>query len=91
MIFLNESVSPQILLENLPSAPIAKNKVLGTATYVINGKDYVVNLLASHDVEFSASKTYFLQVCILVIAIIVLIALLIFLSFKKSDSSELKN
>ena len=89
--FSIDSVSPQILLENLPSAPIAKNKVLGTATYVINGKNYVVNLLASHDVEFSASKTYFLQVCILVIAIIVLIALLIFLSFKKSDSSELKN
>ena len=73
-----DNVSPQITLKDLPSAPVAQGKVLGTATYVIDDKSYVVNLLASHDVHLSTSRTYFLQIILLVIVVIVLILLLFF-------------
>ena len=86
--FEPKSVSPQILLDDFPVAPIAKNKVLGTATYVIDGENYVVDLVASHDVEASTSKTYFLQIILLISAIIILIILLFFLNFKKSNSDK---
>ena len=83
--FLADSVSPQITLYDIPSAPIASGKVLGYATYVVDGSSYSVDLVASHDVDFSASKSYFLQISLLIIVLVVLFFLLFgkFLKRKK--------
>lgn len=80
-----EAISPQITLKDIPSAPIAKNKVLGTATYIINDKSYVVNLIAANDVQLSTSKTYYLQIILLIIVVIILIILLFFWKTDKKD------
>jgi D-alanyl-D-alanine carboxypeptidase (penicillin-binding protein 5/6) len=53
---VTDNYSPQITLKDIPSAPIAKGKVLGTATYIVNDKSYVVNLIASNDVTLSTSR-----------------------------------
>lgn len=80
-----EAISPQITLKDIPSAPIAKNKVLGTATYIINDKSYVVNLIAANDVQLSTSKTYYLQIILLIIVVVILIILLFFWKTDKKD------
>ncbi len=81
-------ISPQITLKDIPSAPIPQNKVLGSATYVIGDKCYVVDLFSANNVELSTSKTYFLQVGLLIVVIIVLILLLFFWNKKKSSSVQ---
>ena len=71
-----DSITPQITLKDLPIAPIAQHKVLGYATYYIDGSSYTVDLIASHDVMVSTSKTYYLQIVLLVFVVITLIFVL---------------
>lgn len=71
-----DNITPQITLQDLPVAPIAQRKVLGYATYYIDGSSYTVDLLASHDVMVSNSKTYYLQVALLVFVVISLFVVL---------------
>lgn len=71
-----DSITPQITLKDLPVAPIAQRKVLGYATYYIDGNQYTVDLIATHDVMVSTSKTYYLQVALLIIVILLLIIVL---------------
>lgn len=85
-----DSISPQILLDNIPSAPIALNKVLGTATYVINDKSYSVDLIASHNVEVSTSRTYFIQIALLVLVVVILFILLFWNKGKKKKENIYK-
>lgn len=77
------NTSPQITLQNLPIAPIAQGKVLGYATYYIDGSPYTVDLLASHNVLVSTSKTYYLQIALLIIVVISLFILLFWNSKEK--------
>ena len=67
---------PKITLINLPLAPIAKNKPLGTATYTIEDKTYSRNLLAETNVEVETSTTYIIQLILLLIVIITLFGVL---------------
>lgn len=71
-----DSITPQITLQDLPIAPIAERKVLGYATYNVDGSSYTVNLIASHDVMVSTSKTYYLQVALLIVVVITLLFVL---------------
>lgn len=91
--FLNVNTNPQIILSNIPSAPIIKDQVLGTAIYTLDDKKYSINLVASHDVEIDTStnvvpKTsppfYLLQLALL---IIVVIFLFVFLFWKKEKKN----
>lgn len=86
---VTDNYSPQITLKDIPSAPIAKDKVLGTATYIVNDKSYVVNLIASNDVTLSTSRTYYLQVCLLVLVVVVLIILLFFWKTDKKIKNDI--
>ncbi len=86
---VTDNYSPQITLKDIPSAPIAKGKVLGTATYIVNDKSYVVNLIASNDVTLSTSRTYYLQVCLLVLVVAVLIILLFFWKTDKKIKNDI--
>ena len=71
-----DSITPQITLQELPVAPIAQRKVLGYATYYIDGTSYTVDLIASHDVMVSTSKSYYLQVGLLIVIVILLFIVL---------------
>ena len=88
---VTDNYSPQITLKDIPSAPIAKGKVLGTATYIVNDKSYVVNLIASNDVTLSTSRTYYLQVCLLVLVVAVLIILLFFWKTDKKIKNDISD
>lgn len=70
--FSATSLSPEIHLKNLISAPIDQGAVLGTATYKIDDVEYTVDLVASHNVKTS-------KILNLIINIFVISAILIFL------------
>lgn len=80
-----DDFSPQITLKDIPSAPIAQGKVLGTATYFVDDKSYVVNLVADNDVQLSTSRTYYLQICLLILVVVVLVILLFFWKTDKKN------
>lgn len=81
----SDSFSPQVTLQDLPVAPIAQGKVLGSATYSVDGVSYTVDLLASHDVMVSTSKTYYIQLALLIVVVIVLFAILFWSSTGKKE------
>ncbi len=83
-----DNITPQITLQDLPVAPIAQRKVLGYATYYIDGSSYTVDLLASHDVMVSTSKTYYLQVALLVVVVIALFVVLFWNNKGKKEKTE---
>ncbi len=82
----SENILPQITLKSLPLAPIAKGKVLGNATYIIDDKNYSANLIAETNVEVSTSKTYFLQILLLITIIIILFAVFFWNAEKKNKN-----
>lgn len=81
----SDGITPQITLKDLPVAPIAQRKVLGYATYYIDGSSYTVDLLASHDVMVSTSKTYYLQVALLIFVVIALFVVLFWNNKEKTE------
>lgn len=83
-----DNLTPQITLKDLPLAPIAERKVLGHATYNIDGISYNVNLIASHNVLVSKSKTYYLQIILLIIVVIILFFILFWNNIRKKEKPE---
>ena len=83
-----DSITPQITLQELPVAPIAQRKVLGYATYYIDGTSYTVDLIASHDVMVSTSKSYYLQVGLLIVVVILLFIVLFWNNKGKKEKTK---
>ena len=81
---------PQITIQNIPLAPIAKNKILGSASYNINEKTYTANLLAESDVQVKTSTSFFIQLLLLILVIIVLFAVF-FWNTKNKNEKENEN
>ena len=73
-----KSITPEIKLNDNIKAPIAKNTIMGTATYTVNGTTYTENLLASHDVEENDTLIYILRAVLISIFVI----LILFIVFK---------
>ncbi len=74
-----DSVSPQITLKNIPSAPISKGELVGTATYTIDEQTYSIDLVAANDVIKKSSYIYL----VMLLAILIIISLLCFRKKKK--------
>ena len=68
---LNDTIEPQITLNEQLQAPIKKDTIVGTATYTIDNIQYTINLKAGNDVK----KSYVLYI-VIAIAIIALILIL---------------
>ena len=83
-----DSITPQITLQELPVAPIAQRKVLGYATYYIDDTPYTVDLIASHDVMVSTSKSYYLQVGLLIVVVILLFIVLFWNNKGKKEKTK---
>jgi len=68
----NENITYSINLNDNLSAPISKDAVLGTITYISEGIEYTENLVASHDVYKS---NFFIFILGLILALILIIIL----------------
>ena len=68
---LNNIIEPEIALNEHLQAPIKKDTIVGTATYIVDNIQYTVNLKAGNDVK----KSYVLYI-VIAIAIIALILIL---------------
>ena len=78
------NTTPTITLKDNISAPIAKNKIIGTATYTIDGEKYTTNLIASHNVEkditiIGIKDNKMIIVLRIMLALVILIIILIFI------------
>ena len=78
------NTTPTITLKDNISAPIAKNKIIGTATYTIDGEKYTTNLIASHNVEkditiIGIKDNKMIIVLRIMLALVILIILLTFI------------
>ena len=76
---LNDTIEPQITLNEQLQAPIKKDTIVGTATYTIDNIQYTINLKAGNDVK----KSYVLYI-VIAIAIIALILIL----FEKPNKNK---
>ena len=79
---------PDIKLNTILFAPIAKNTVLGKAYYNVNGTTYSVNLLASHDVEENDMLIFILISCLASILLIIFFVILFFELKKRKKRKE---
>lgn len=82
----NQTIIPEIELNDNISAPIAQNTILGKATYTIDGQSYTSNLIAEHNVEKDETTITLLRFSILIgffIIIIIIFMILIITIFKK--------
>ncbi len=68
-----DSLSPQITLKNIPSAPVAKGEIVGTATYTIDDQTYSIDLVAANDVIKKSSYIYFIIALLCLFAILLLL------------------
>lgn len=96
LAFLSNSLDltvyePDIKLNDNLSAPIAKNTVLGTVTYSIDGISYSANLVASHDVESSAFLENILKLLFALVILFVVYELMYSSKKKKKKSKKSKN
>ena len=66
-------VTPDIKI-NKYFAPIEKNEVVGTASFNINGEEFVTNLIAGSDVE---SANYIIIVIVIVLIFVILLIIVI--------------
>lgn len=66
------SFSPEIILQENIKAPIDAGTVLGTAKYEIDGINYEINLLASHNVEASKLLNIIIDISFVFIALILI-------------------
>lgn len=79
---------PDIKLNTILFAPIAKNTVLGKAYYNVNGTTYSVNLLASHDVEENDMLIFILISSLASILLIIFFVILFFELKKRKKRKE---
>ena len=86
-IDISQIDSSIVLNENI-TAPIAKDTVLGTISYNIDGINYSTELIASHDVIKNDIKLLLMQITS---AIFVLIVLTFLLSDKKKKNKKYKD
>lgn len=83
---ISENDIPIILnLNDSIKAPIGQGKVLGSATYTIEGKEYTIDLVASHSVEPSMFFLIFIGIGILSLILILLIIYWVFFYRGKKD------
>ena len=68
---LNDTIEPEITLNEHLQAPIKKDDIVGTAKYTVDNIQYTINLKAGNDVK----KSYVLYI-VIVIAIIALLLIL---------------
>lgn len=68
-------VTPEIKI-NKSLAPIAKDEVVGTIKYTVDGIDYEADLKASHDVYVSSSKNIFLILGLMFIFLLICLILI---------------
>lgn len=76
---LNDTIEPQINLNEHLQAPIKKDSIVGTATYTVDNIKYTINLKAGNEVK----KSYTLYL-VIVIAIIALL----FIFFEKPNKKK---
>lgn len=69
-------VTPVIKIKQF-IAPIAKNDVVGSISYSINGISYSSDLLASHDV-YSSNYMYFVFALVAILIVLTLLFVLIY-------------
>lgn len=81
-------IESSIVLNGNITAPIAKDTVLGTISYNIDGINYSTELVASHDVIKNDIKLLLMQITS---AILVLIVLTFLLSGKKKKKKKYKD
>lgn len=79
----DEIPDPTIVLKENLSAPIAKNSVVGTLNYTINGISYTQNLLASNDVTEDSLLIFIFKIILGIIIFLILIITLFSKSKKK--------
>lgn len=78
-------ISPIITI-NKHLAPIAKNEVVGTATYTIDDVQYVTDLIAEHDV-YPNNYLIFILILIIVFIIALIVLFIIIKTNSKNDHS----
>lgn len=76
---LNDTIEPQINLNEHLQAPIKKNSIIGTATYAVDNIKYTINLKAGNEVK--KSYTLYLVIAIAIIA-------LLFILFEKPSKKK---
>ncbi len=86
---INNNIEPKIQL-NVDSAPIKKGEVVGTATYSINGEDYVANILASETLtqEPKDNNESFKAPISLIIIVLIIFIVIGFKAFRKKKVSN---
>ena len=85
----SENFLPEVKINENLKAPIKKNDVIGTITYVVEDITYTENLIANSDVK--PSKWFFTIIEIIFIILIILTILKIRLINKKKKRLKLKN
>lgn len=80
----DDSLTPKITLKENISAPIDEGSILGTAKYQIDGVEYTVNLVASHDVV----KSKFINIFIDIFIVFLLTLATFFIFFHKNKDSS---
>ena len=68
---LNDTIEPQINLNEHLQAPIKKDSIVGTATYTVDNIKYTINLKAGNEVK--KSYTLYLVIAIAIIALLLII------------------
>lgn len=68
---LNDTIEPQINLNEHLQAPIKKDSIVGTATYTVDNIKYTINLKAGNEVK--KSSTLYLVIAIAIIALLLII------------------
>lgn len=68
---LNDTIEPQINLNEHLQAPIKKDSIVGTATYTVDNIKYTINLKAGNEVK--KSYTLYLVIAITIIALLLII------------------
>lgn len=68
---LNDTIEPQINLNEHLQAPIKKDSIVGTATYTVDNIKYTINLKAGNEVK--KSYTLYLVIAIAIIALLLIL------------------
>ncbi|MFR1777864.1 MAG: D-alanyl-D-alanine carboxypeptidase family protein [Clostridia bacterium] len=68
---LNDTIEPQINLNEHLQSPIKKDSIVGTATYTVDNIKYTINLKAGNEVK--KSYTLYLVIAIAIIALLLII------------------
>lgn len=86
---INNNIEPKIQL-NVDSVPVKKGEVVGTATYSINGEDYVTNILAAETLtqEFKNNNESLKMPISLIIIVLIISIVIGFKIFRRKKISN---